>query len=140
MSLIHLLTTVIRTTFLSEVGKNQKSQRAVKGMLLSFKLAPRGEEEGYRYLDVLLYAPANYVGVYRRERWDVIPEADLDEDGPKPGKDYVKGESPWELLSCHDSGWTEGVERVLRDGRISTWEWADWYRVVDTTQYKLPER
>lgn len=151
MSLSYLLADVIITTFLKEVGKHQTTRHDVPcAMLMSFSIPTAPDENGFRYLDVLIYGPQNYVGVYTRQRWNVIPEADLgpDDEGPLPGKDYDKGESPWTCVSYHDSGWRAGVEKILRDERLSTWSRPEmskggdlrgWYAIVDVVDYKLPE-
>lgn len=141
----NLLTAVVRYTFLHEVGKHQANKHRL-ALLMSFATPTKEGEEGYRYLDVLIYAPMNYVGVYRRERWDVIPEADLgdDDEGPLPGKSYTKGESPWKLVSYHDSGWPEGISNILQKEHLLTWAHVGgdngWYRIVDAADYTLPER
>ncbi len=148
MSLQHLLTDIIRTTFLTMVGKHQATKdNAPYGMLMSFSTPTAPEENGYRYFDILIYAPHNYVGVYVRRRWNVIPEADLgpDDEGPLPGKKYDEGEEPWRMIAYHDSGWSEVIERVLREEALLTWSRAasgagnqGWYGIVNVSNYQLP--
>lgn len=140
-----LLTAVIRYTFLREVGKHQVKNGTRNAMLMSFATPTEKDEDGYRYLDVLIYGPMNYVGVYIRRRWNVIPEADLgdDDEGPLPGKSYNEGEEPWRLVSYHDSGWPEGISKILEKEHLLAWSHVggdrDWYRIVDMADYKLPE-
>lgn len=103
------------------------------------------QEDGYRHFDIGLYAECNYVGVYTRERWDVIPLEDLEDEedgGPKPGKDYVKGSSGWKFVMSHDSGWRSAVEEIIRSNahRLNTFDsnGEDIYELVDPSG--LPER
>jgi len=77
------------------------------------------KEVGYRHLDLIAWAPRNYVGIFTKERWNVLSNDDLEdsEDGEiiiKKGKDYNIGSSDYEIHSYHDSCWREdGVRRVL---------------------------
>jgi hypothetical protein len=144
VSLHHLLGSVIRSTFLDVVGKHQAKNPVPKAFLLTFRIPNKPEEEGFRDLEVLLYAPMNYVGVYMRETWNVIPEADLldDDGGPKPGKKYNEGQSEWTKIAYHDSGWIEGVEKILRLRELLTWGFSQqnkWYRIVDAADYLLDD-
>lgn len=89
-------------------------------MKVSFSLSlDYDKEEGYRNLDILIFAPANYVGVLVRERWTIIPVDELEgEDGLKPGCDYREGDSGWLFASYHDSCWTsDGVARTIHKNR-----------------------
>lgn len=145
MSLQHLLTSLIRSEFLARAGKWQERDPSHKAMLFSFAIPTKAGEEGYRDLDVLIYAPANYVGVYTRERWNVINESDLgdDDEGPLPGKDYEKGESAWTCAAYHDSCWSEGIEEILKKRHLLTWGHQpndSWCQIVDASSYNLPER
>lgn len=145
---VHMLTSVIRQTFLKEVGKFAGvSSSSPKGMLLTFRMATGPTEEGYREKELLLYAPGNYVGVYVRETWDVIPREHLgydEESGDeyvKKGYAYEKGASEWVLKSYHDSGWTEAVENFLRENQKGLNGWASgpsWFSIVPISSYTLP--
>lgn len=135
-----LLVGVIRQTFLKEVGKFQCRQDQPKAFLVSFGLSlDYDKEEGYRQLDLLLYAPANYVQVWKRERWTVIPQEglDCDDDGEtfvKDGYDYDEGASAWEMIGDHDSCYPEAVACCLAEyeRRILTFDGpGDWFRIID---------
>lgn len=108
---------IIQETFIKNVGLWQVKNEKQYGMSVSFSLkVDYNKEEGYRYLDLLIYAPMNYVAVMVKERWNVIPNNELDDDGDglKPGCDYRKGETPWKLASYHDSCWrSDGVDNVI---------------------------
>lgn len=111
----NLVSDMIACTFLEKVDKHNEK----KALLISFrKRIDYTKEEGYRYLDLLIYAPHSYVKVLVRERWVVIPLTDLEESGskmtPKADKDYVRGASGWTKVCSHDSGWTEGIENTLK--------------------------
>lgn len=100
-------------------------------------------EDGYRNVDLGLYAACNYVSVYIRERWDVIPLEDLEDEedgGPKPGKDYVEGSSGWKLVGSHDSGWRGMVEEFLGKYQVGTFDTlgSEFYTLVDPVD--LPDR
>lgn len=97
----YLLSTVIQQAFEDEVGKDKKEM----AFLVSFKLTLNHEahEEGYRFMDLLLYAPNNYVQVWVRERWD------LEEGDTVPHKNEMK----WALASHHDSVWREAISQIL---------------------------
>lgn len=128
--MINLLRDVIAQTFEERVGRDEIQKAAKrqnprgecdtpKCLRVSFKLrVDHAIEEGYRHLDIVIFAPHHYVGVYTRERWDTIAIADMeDDDGelvPKRGKDYTKGASTWKRYSYHDSCWrSDGIERIL---------------------------
>jgi hypothetical protein len=92
-------------------------------MLVSFGVPIEyDKEEGYRYLDLVIYGPMNYVGVFVRDRWTIIPLQDLEytEDGDarvKQGRSYRSGTSEWKRLSYHDSGWREAVQTFIHQNR-----------------------
>lgn len=136
---------VIIHTFIREVGKHQigrsrKDGVDPKAFLVSFKTKTNYTvEEGYRHIDLLIYAPMNYVQVWVRERWDVIPIEDLEDDGQgdtlvRAGCSYTKGETTWALMADHDSCWTEGVHNILRthEDKIHLLESSlgNWFQVV----------
>jgi hypothetical protein len=145
MSLHHLLGSIIRSEFLSVVGKFQATKATREAMLLRFGVPTKDGEEGFRDVEMLIYGHQNYVGVYTRETWNVIPEGDLldDDRGPKPGKKYDKGEGPWKLESYHDSGWSDAIESFLKSRLLLSWGFAPgskWYRIVDAGGFELPEK
>ncbi len=138
----NIVKTMIVNTFETACGRFQSDKEAPKAFLVTFGLKARGDEEGYRHLDLLIYASGNYVGVYHRERWNVIDSDDLtydpmtDETYIKPGKDYAKGDTGWKICAYHDSAWRDdGVGTVLRGYRhqISTLQTGfghDWFKLV----------
>ena len=138
----NILTSIIVQTFHKEVGKFQIDKDA-KALLVSFKLQiDHDKEDGYRHLDILVYAPQNYVGVFFRQRSNLIATADLeyDDDGdgqPKPGKNYIKEATAWERIAFHDSGWIEGIDRILKafEDRILSLNAKDWFEVVDVPEF-----
>ena len=144
--LTHLLATVIEQTFEKEVGRWQTRRTLRKAIKFSFSLTiNHDKEEGYRSVDLVLYAPYNYVGVYVRERWNVI---DLDhlvdgDDGVvyiKDGHDYEEGASDWTCIAYHDSCWrSDGVQDFLSkyQDRLQTFENSALSSFFDTM--KVPE-
>ncbi len=135
-----LITKVIVQTFEEKVGKHQVHAKDGKLKAIRFTFSLRidhSTESGYRYLDLLIYAPMNYVGVYARERWNVISLEDLtDEDDPEvnPGKSYVEGGTEWKRYAYHDSGWRlDGVDRVLREyaAKITGFSGPSFYEVLE---------
>jgi len=137
-----ILTTIITETFEKEVGRNQTT-KGQKALLVSFRLPINTDkEDGYRCLELLVYGPMNYVGVYVRQTWDIISldDLDFDDDGdgcPKPGKDYVKTTTAWEQICYHDSGWrTDGIDRIIQmyEDQILGLKGPRWYQVVDAPQ------
>lgn len=141
----YLLRSVIEHEFTDRIGKFQVRQEHPKAMLISFSTDIAKGESGYRYFDVLIYAPQNYVTVWTRKRWNVISEDHLeyDEDADdmfvKKGFDYEEGASPWEKIADHDSGWRDGVNQALKDGgNLVTFSPVDhrgWYSTVDPRKY-----
>jgi hypothetical protein len=144
-----LLSKVIAQTFEKEVGRGQfRREGPPKALKVSFSTRTDNEEEGYRSADLVLFAGMNYVGVYVRDCWDVIPvehlgyDEDLEDTYVKPGHAYVKGESPWKVIGYHDSCWRDSVEKFLAE------RWEDiltfrgpgsWFEVVDVTTLNLPD-
>ena len=145
----NVLSTIITTAFTNEVGKFQSKNPIKQGMLVTFGTdINHDKEDGYRYFDLLVYGPMNYVGVYIRRRWTVIDLNDLNfnDDGDATirfGKDYESGETPWEMISYHDSGWREGVRRVLddygQDFSILRTGSDSWYKKADVGAFDLPD-
>jgi hypothetical protein len=145
-----LLTTIIDQTFMKEVGKFQAKNPTEmdRAMHVRFSVPIDTEkEEGYRYLDLAIYAPMNYVQVWTRDAWNVIPLDELayeDDDGEafviagSPG--YREGASVWKLLADHDSCWRDGVRSLLQQHRnkLSSFSGAKWFTVVPVTSLQLP--
>jgi hypothetical protein len=146
MSLImrSILKSMICTTFEAVCGKWQSKKPVPQAFKFTFRLQTNHEvEEGYRYLDVLIYGASNYVQVYCREQSNVISLDDMEESDPedqtgemvpKEGKGYVKTTKPWEKVADHDSCWREGIEKILKtykpritalDSPLSTMPWWD---------------
>lgn len=137
----NLVADLIIEAFLDKVGKNQPG----KALLVSFsKKINYNTEEGYRQYDLLIQAPMNYVGVFYRECWDVIPlEAlvETDDGDTEATTDYTKGESPWQSLCYHDSGWREeGVQEFLRNHKkdILGFVSKPYFKVIDISCEQLP--
>ena len=135
----NILSDIICQTFSTEPGKNQGKTNEPKAFVTTFSTKlDYSKEEGYRYLDLVLYARYNYVQVWIRRRWTVISLEDLNDDGEglKPGKDYTEGASKWECIGEHDSCWREAVRDLLWNNRaditgLSSASLFDkWYKVV----------
>lgn len=145
----YMLADIICQTFEKAPGRNQDLPcysmggppeiTSKQAMLIEMDIHIDSEkEEGYRHIDLLLYAPSNYVQVWTRERWDVIPLEDLeyDDDGDsyvKKGKDYTKGETEWTMLSDHDSCWRDAVQKLIFDNRhkLASFDGiGSWYKVI----------
>lgn len=113
-----MLAEVICDKFLKEVGKGQGLVR--NAMLITFRSVTNFDlEEGYRHIELLIYAPSNYVQVWVRDTSDVIPLEDMEEQGeemvPKKGTGYTKSATEWKLIGDHDSCWRDAVEKLLKD-------------------------
>ncbi len=130
---------MIAQTFEEKAGKWQVHAKDSKAKAVRFTFSLKidySKENGYRYLELLIYAPMNYVGVFVRERWNVIALEDLtDEDDPeiKPGKDYTSGGQEWKLVVSHDSGWRSGIDNVIREysAKITGFSGSSFYEVID---------
>jgi len=147
-----ILESIICNTFDKFVGRGTG-----KAMDIRFRLNINHEkEEGYRHLNIRIYAPNNYVAVLVKEDWNVIPTEDLiwdeeEEDNfiDKNSKGYVKGETEWQLVSFHDSCLrSDGIHDILWKNRerltiIDTLDSTDaWYNKVDlssTEKEKIEE-
>lgn len=117
MTYSRMVATIIIDTFGSEVGKwgghgtPPSLGTPKKALLVEFRTPTNYDiEDGYRHIDLLIYADHNYAGVYVRERWNVWSPVEDDAIVHEN-----KGASEWQCLAYHDSGWTEGVERLLCD-------------------------
>jgi len=137
----NIISNIICTTFENEVKRGQVKNEKQFALFMSFCLSiDYDKEEGYRHLDFLIYGPLNYVGVLVRERWVVIPNDEVSDDGDglKPGCDYRKGDSGWLLASYHDSCWTsDGVQSTIYKNReriktLST-NFKNWYEKIEMT-------
>ena len=114
-----MLSDILCETFLKFPGKRQRDSDNPLGMLVTFRTPTHHEvEEGYRFLDLFIYAPLNYVQVWTRHRSDIILLSDMEEeDGemvPKRGKRYKNTEEPWMLIADHDSVWRDMVRGFLQ--------------------------
>lgn len=139
----NLVSTIIAQTFMENPGKFHSKAFHVKFSLkINHDLV-----EGYRYFELALYAPANYVQVWVRNSWCVIPVADMDydDDGdgtPKPGKKYDEGTSDWAMMCDHDSGWRDTVQSLvfnLRDG-VAGFSGQKWFEIVPVETLHLPKK
>jgi hypothetical protein len=147
MNIQHLLATVICYTFEAACGKWQMRKRIPMVFVVNFKVSLNPNEDGFRCLDLALYAPWDHVKVYARERWCVIPNEDLeldldtDEMAPKPGKFYQTGEGPWESLGASDIGWTSLVhDFITKNGtRLQGFDNpSNFFRLMDPLDLRLP--
>jgi hypothetical protein len=136
MSITSLLVSAIDQTFMEKVGKFKADKYAKMTIALPASL----NEEGYRNLEIVIYAPMNYVQVWVRETADVISHEDMeyneadDEMYIKAGKDYTKSATPWEKVADHDSAWRSGLEDIFRtrSGYLLCFSGPDpWLRVVE---------
>lgn len=98
-----------------------------KAMLVSFRTFRHDNDTIYHHADLLIWAPTNYVQVWKREWWTPRIEG------------VPKGETLWTKLSDHDSGWREdGVRRFIRSYELATfggplmWEW---YSIIDVPEW-----
>ncbi len=136
-----IFATVLNATFEEKCGKWQADKPAPKAFQIQFALGINHEtEDGYRTLEIALFAPHNYVQVWVRKTWEVIPLDDLEYAegeciGTKPGKEYRKGASEWRKVADHDSCWREGVENILREYEreitVLRTNLDDWWTLID---------
>jgi len=141
----NIVTSIICDEFEKKIGKWQANQEKPVAMQLTFALSTDYDiEEGYRYLDILIYGHANYVTVAAKERWNVIPIVDFeyDESGEPhikaESKGYRKGDTGWKLVSHHDSCWRDGVNRLMNERITSiSWLFEGWYKKIDVTSELL---
>lgn len=140
-----IVTKLVTNLFTSACGnwQSKKPESERKAFLMEFSTRiDYGLESGYRYVDLLLYGDMNYIGVWQRTRWTVIPLEDLDEvDGDtyvKPGKAYQEGASEWALLSYHDSGWIPAVRDFFIKNELYSISGLDSYHLVNPAEYNLP--
>lgn len=126
--LTYLLQTIITQTFESEVDKFQNKKDTQRALLVSFSLPTTVEEEGYRTLDLLLYGPMNYVGVWVRERFE----------GYAAGSDQLCNKvEPWKCLGYHDSCWRQCLGTLLsaRSRDLNTFRTGEkWFSVIEVPE------
>jgi hypothetical protein len=122
-----VLRTIICYEFEKNVGRNQAvrlasdsdkySDQPMFGMLMNFCLYNVSDDQEYPKVQMLIFAPMNYVGVYYRE-------SIRDACGPDDESDDRYTE--WKRLSYHGSCWRDdGVDRFLSQfgPRINTLDW-----------------
>jgi len=108
MSATYILAQIINSTYMKVVGKFQsnKPEAERKAFVVKFSVLPDfSKEEGYRYLELALYANYNYVSVYTRKSWDVKSHKE---------KNYKRGSEDWTLVMRHDSCWRDAVRDILK--------------------------
>lgn len=127
----YLFSKIIDQTFEKEAGKGQANQPSPKSMLITFRThTDTQREEGYRWVEFLLWAPNNYVQVWSRDYWDVAPV----EDGERTTDDYSKGSDDWVLLANHDSCWRDAVDKFLRERGDRIYSFnppGGWYKIQE---------
>lgn len=117
----HILSTIICDTFERQVGRWQQKNKARKALKIRFRLNIDYDiEDGYRWLDLIIYGPHNYVYVFTSESWNIYHLEDVEshtDDGPvfKSGKGYEVGKNGLTLHSFHDSCWRDAVHRVISE-------------------------
>jgi len=135
MSFLSVVDSIICIEFEKNIGKNQlrREDKKQEGMLIQFNLNTDWHvEEGYRWIDILIYAPYNYVAVIVREKWNLISPKWVGENGLRKGREYIEGKTDWKLASYHDSCWrTDGVHSTLWSNRDKinclASAFSDWY-------------
>ena len=147
--MINIVKNIITTEFDNSIGRNQFKKDTKTGMQVSFSLTTECEkEDGYRNLDILIFAPMNYVAVLVRERWDVISLKDIgynenSESHIKPDSNgYIHGATKWLCAGYHDSCWRDSVGRVLKDNvdRIITINnITEWYKRIELSIKEIEE-
>lgn len=121
--LTNCLTDIICSTFMTNELRNQRRfGLGTHGNMMTVVFRRHIDytvEDGYRYIELVLYAPTDYVLVAARQTWRVLDVRGLDQDHdgewviPKD-RGYISGKGPFMVCSYHDSCWrTEGVNRVI---------------------------
>lgn len=117
----NMVASMICQEFEHNVGRKQSHNEKQIAMKLTFRLSNDYDlEEGYRHLQVLIYAPYNYVAVFVKEDWTIIPVDELDDENDclKKGCNYREGDTGWKMISYHDSCWrTDGIDRIIQSHR-----------------------
>jgi len=128
---------IICETFNEKIGRNGGKQfgfTTPKGLLIEFSTKiDYKTEEGYRYLDLFLFAPMNYVGVFIRDHSTIIK---IDAEGELIG-DYVTTTGKWNCIGYHDSCWRSSVRELLfqnRDNITGLSTLSGWYEVRDVPE------
>lgn len=141
--MLNVVENIICSEFDKRIKRGQFHEAVPKAMKVEFQISLDYDlEDGYRTLSLLIYAPHNYVGVFVKEDWTVIPVDELEEsDGDtdiKVGCDYRQGETGWRLVCYHDSCWrSDGVHNILRlhHDRINGLKYMDtWYETIELTK------
>lgn len=134
----NIVSNIICSEFENNVGRWQNKNEKMFAMKMTFRLNNDWDiEEGYRHLQVLIFGPMNYIGVFVKEDWTVIPVDELDDDGDclKKGCEYRIDETDWKMISYHDSCWrSDGVDRILsiQEDRLNGLDFsAHWYEKVE---------
>lgn len=146
--MLNIVEHIITSEFEKSIGKDQLRKDVKVGMQLTFPLSlDYDKEDGYRNLDILIFAPMNYVAVLVRERWDVISLSDLEyceEDQENHikanSKGYVHSETEWLCAVYHDSCWRDGLHRVLelnKDRIITIDSLIEWYKKIELSDKEI---
>jgi hypothetical protein len=122
--------------------KTQGLGKIHTGLELKFVLSLHEGEVGYRWLNIVLFGSAGYIGVYASVVWSVLPESCLvyDEDGDECcTEDYTENNTKWYRLSYHDSCWRDALEQLLRLFeyriiRIEGQDFTSWYKIIDFSE------
>jgi hypothetical protein len=131
----NIVANIITSQFSHQFGRDRDgivkyNSDPFNAMQVKFSLSPDYDrEDGYRDLTILIFGGgSNYISVFAKLDWNVIALDDLtDEEDPdvKPGRDYVKGETPWVLQCHHDSCWRDSINSLL-------WEYRDRVSTIDS--------
>lgn len=116
-----MLGEAINCTFERECGKGQNS-KGRKAFQVTLALdVDYHKEEGHRSLELVFWAPMNYVQTWVRETSLVIPveELDFDDEGEpqvkKSSPGYRKTEEAWRKIADHSTGWKDATRQVLKE-------------------------
>ena len=148
--LANIIDSIICSTFERQIGRRQSDNEKQYSMDLTFKLSMDiNIEEGYRWLDIRVYAPNNYVGVLIRERWHYYKLEDVEfvderEDITfKEGKGYIEGKENWKRKSYHDSCWrSDGIHATIyeyKDKIISIESLFGWFEKHEMIKKDIEE-
>jgi hypothetical protein len=128
-----ILEEIICSEFEKNVGRFQAKNidQHVMDIKIALNIFYDHGEDGYRNLNLRIYAPYNYVAVLVKEDWTIILENDIDydKDRLKRGKKYIEGDTGWLIASYHDSCWRSAVQDVIRayESRLSVIKDSYWY-------------
>jgi len=91
------LPTIINCTFENEIGRYSEYAMDISFVLKSKKM-------GIHFLDIRIFAPANYVGVLSKEKLVTFNEYELRTCEPEP----------WEIFEYHPTEWrVNGVRQLI---------------------------